>query len=1053
MTGDTALVVREGEALEAWLELSTDQKNLLVRFAPESVSGQAGGGERLSSREVSALPLNRRDFGQLLLLAAGTMTDINGAANFTQQFAVNGQRGTTAVFSMDGVDASDPQLGGATFANYNIDAIQEIRSNSGVMPAEIGHGAAASTDVITKSGTSEVHGTVFEFIRNAALDARNFFDRRTPVNPGRLPPFARNEFGFTNGGPVLIPGLYDGRKRTYYFGQYQGFRQVLGTTQVFPVPTVEERQGIDRTAFPGDALNVPVNPVIASVLARFPLPNDPQGPYGSRTFATSSKVLTTTNQFSLRLDHHPSERGRITARFNYNNVNGPTVNPSQTVIDPSFGIRFLDRQRNLGITYTRTSRPNLTWHVSLGVLRTTPFFRTFNRTQPALIFGDVLYEPFNVAAGAVVGSFGNLFEVRHDLTYVRGKHTFKMGADVRFDRDTKIAVFGPNGAYIFGSGTAYAQAPVPSASGRHDIRVGDALPDALTGFLTATPYAFTASVAAPGFAQGDHAGESAVRRGAYNFYFQDTWKASPRFTLAYGLRYELNGRIREAKRRYASLRIVGPEGRPARVWDPGARTELLLYPNPPYALDRSGWGPRMSLEWRASTHTVLRAGAGLTTILPNLFSSDFLTGGIPFVYNPYVTALAGVPVPFQNAVTVFNLPPVYTPQGQVVFATGRTTDVAPNTQIDIARFESDLAAVTPGHQVQPLLGFGMPPDFRNGTIATYRAGVEHEFADVSLSLAYVGTAGIKLASIIFPNGYGGAERAFAPFARFDASGNVVGGFGPIFLLSNRSHSSYHALQVSAVKTSTRAGVGFQASYTLSKALDDTSNVFGGFGAGASSTTLQSFPQDPRNPGAEKGPSTFDLRQILVLSVIQALPFDRWGFFRPLGPRLTSGWQLLNISTITSGLPFSVFSGVQQTGAGSFSTDRPDLVGQPSLSTNRKVREDYFGQGESNSAFFFIPTGVPGGSGPNRGRFGRLGRNTFRGPMYHNFDVALIKDTPFGRRGANEAATLEFRAEFFNIFNLVNFGLPSNIVRGTGFGLISRTAGPSRQVQFSLKLFY
>jgi hypothetical protein len=227
---------------------------------------------------VSQLPLNKRDFSQLLLLAAGTMTDANGATNFTQQFAINGQRGVEATFAMDGADISDPEMGGSTFSNFNVDAVEEIQSQSGWMPAEIGRGASGFTNIVTRSGSSGFHGSFFEFLRNSALDARNYFDHSSIANPGRLPPFRRNEFGFTNGGPVILAGLYNGAGKTFYFGQYQGFRQVLGTTQVFPVPTAQERAGQDTTAFPGDTLLVPVDPGIARVLARYPLPNDPLGP-------------------------------------------------------------------------------------------------------------------------------------------------------------------------------------------------------------------------------------------------------------------------------------------------------------------------------------------------------------------------------------------------------------------------------------------------------------------------------------------------------------------------------------------------------------------------------------------------------------------------------------------------------------------------------------------------------------------------------------------------------------------------------------------------------
>ena len=157
----------------------------------------------------------------------------------------------------------------------------------------------------------------------------------------------------------------------------------------------------------------------------------------------------------------------------------------------------------------------------------------------------------------------------------------------------------------------------------------------------------------------------------------------------------------------------------------------------------------------------------------------------------------------------------------------------------------------------------------------------------------------------------------------------------------------------------------------------------------------------------------------------------------------------------SGLPFTVYSGVQQTGVGSSNTDRPDQIGVPDLSTSRKVREDYFGLGANNTSFFYVPINVPGGTGPNHGTFGTLGRNTFSGPGLHNLDIALIKDTPYREsKRAAELASLQFRAEFFNVFNIVNFGLPSNIVlRDRDFGEISRTAGTSRQIQFSLKVIY
>jgi hypothetical protein len=192
-----------------------------------------------------------------------------------------------------------------------------------------------------------------------------------------------------------------------------------------------------------------------------------------------------------------------------------------------------------------------------------------------------------------------------------------------------------------------------------------------------------------------------------------------------------------------------------------------------------------------------------------------------------------------------------------------------------------------------------------------------------------------------------------------------------------------------------------------------------------------------------------------LSVAQDLHLQSASFLSVVPPKFTYGWEMLSISSISSGAPFTVYSGIQQTGAGANGVDRPDQIAKPKLSTARANRQDYFGMGEANgSTYFDIPVHVSGGTGPNQGRFGTLGRDTFRGPAYYDYDFALIKDTPFGRRSSGaEGMDMQFRGEFFNAFNIVNMGLPANILTGSGFGEISKTAGTSRQIQFSLKLIY
>lgn len=1011
-----------------------------LHLAPIIDKNSATGGEELSGQTVSGLPLNKRDFSQLLLLAAGTMTDANGATNFTQQFAINGQRGVEAVFAMDGADVSDPEMGGATFSNFNVDAVEQIESSSGWMPAEIGRGAAGFTNIHTRTGADGFHGSVFEFLRNSALDARNYFDFPSLAYPGRIPPFRRNEFGFTNGGPIYIPHLCDGRKQTFYFIQYQAFRQVLGTTQVMPVPTSTERTGVDINSALNDTFDVPIDPGIAAILARYPLPNLPSGAYGAHTYATASKVATTANQFSLRIDHRLSPKDSFFARFSLDNITGPTTNPDQTAIEPSFGVQYIDRQRNVMGSYTHTASSHLIFESLFSITRSTPGFPTPNRTDPAVKFNDGLFEAFNSAGGSVISAYGNLFHAQQTVGWSSNRHAIKAGVEMRVNRDTTYFGISPNGEYDFGGGVAYARGFIPSRSGKHDIRPGDPLPDTLSGFLSGSPFVYTAAIAPSYFSNGAHIGPAAINRNAVAAYLEDTWKISPTFTLDLGVRWELYTPITERALRTSSF------------LDIGGQQQFVVNPQPGYQTNKNSWGPRVQAAWQVSSNLRAHAGGGITVIPPNIWQDNFLTGSTPFVVYPHLQSATGSPIPYGFQITPAQLPKAYTPTGQDIFASGRTDTVRPNTVIDIDRYEKDVAALTPSHVVSALNLSGIDRSFGNGTLYTWTAGLEQRVGPLTANASYVGTTSVHLPRTSFPNAYPGASPGFAPHTQFDSSGAVIGGFGVENLITATAHSTYHALQTALSGTIGHGGPGIQASYTWGKSIDDTSQVVGG--TSSTGAVVQGFPQNPYDTQPEKGPSSFDVTHAFTLSGAQDLHLESVSFLDFANTRITRGWELLSISTITSGSPFTVYSGIQQTGYGSNGVDRPDQIARPNLSTSRPVREDYFGRGSNNQSFFNIPIGVSGGTGPNQGRFGTLGRNTFRGPAFYNFDFALIKDTPFGQRsGGSEFVNVQFRAEFFNLFNIVTMGLPANILQGSGFGEISKTAGNSRQIQFSIKLIY
>jgi hypothetical protein len=1006
-----------------------------IAIAQES-QVQASGGQTLNSKAVTSIPLNKRDFSQLLLLAAGTMTDTSGATNFTQQFAVNGQRGVEAVFALDGADSSDPEMGGATLSNFNVDAVEEIQSASGWMPADVGRGAAGFTNIVSRSGANELHGSLFEFLRNSALDARNFFDYKTPENPERIPPFRRNEFGFTLGGPLI-------HNKTALFVEYQGFRQMLGTTQVLPVPTADERKGIDTTAFPGDTLYVPVNPIVAGILSRYPLPNDASGPFGARTYATSSPVLTGADQFSVRLDHEMSSKDKLMARFSFDDLRGPTTNPDQTAIDPAFAVRYVDHQRNGVVTWAHTSSPKFSWELSLSVTRTTPNFPTPDHTDPSVVFANGLYEAFDAAGGSVTAAFGNLFVGRQNFSWTRGQHSLKFGGEFRANRDTTYFGIATSGQYVFGGGAAFAAVPITSASGDHNIAMGQQLPDTLSAFLSGSAFSYTVAVAPPEFPQGGQIGVAAISRYDVNAYAEDTWKISPKLVLDYGLRFELYSPITERAHRTAGMEFVNGTSGPEQLY--------LINPQPPYHWLGNNWGPRVRLSWQAAKGIWIRAGGALTTIPPNIWQDNLLTGAAPYVDYPRITAAAGAPLPIGTTITPADLPGVFTPDGVNILASGNSKTVPANTVWDVNRFDQALAGLSPSHLISPLNAAAIAQNFRNASLGTWSWSVERAIHGLALSAGYLGTAGMYLPAIDFPNAFPGAAAEFARYTQFNSAGQITGGFGTDMLATNRSHSTYHALQASAQGSVAKAGPQIQLNFTWAKSLDDTSSVIGP-GVGGTSSAPPA-PQDPFDTAADKGPSNFDVKLAFTATLMQELHAERAPGLRLLGPRLTGGWQLLSISSMNSGLPFTVYSGVQQTGVGSMGTDRPDQTGRPVLSTGRTIREDYFGLGADNASYFYIPVNVPGGTGPNDGVFGTLGRNTFRGPALYNFDFALIKDTGWELGQSRKSMNLQFRAELFNLFNIVNFGLPSNIVDGSGFGFISRTASNSRQLQFSLKVMF
>jgi hypothetical protein len=998
---------------------------------PSVVSSTEQAGEKLGARQVSKMPLEQRDSTSLLLLASGITTTTGNGGNFTQQYSVHATKGTTAVFALDGGDTTDPELGGATIADFNVDAIQAVDSISGFLPASIGEGAVGYTNIMSKSGTAKLHGDAYEFIRNSALDARNYFD------PHNIPPFVWNEFGITVGGPAVMRRLNRGNNKMFFYAEYQGLRQMQGATEVLSVPTQAERNGQDITAFPGDTLFVPINPQIRTVLGSYPLPNSPGGAYGARTYATSSKVVTSNNQFSVRLDRSLSGKDAIMGRVTVEDIVGPITNPDQTLIDPSYAQLFTEGYRSATVRYARVTASD-GMSTQLSVIRSTPQYSSLNYQQPALTFSSNLFEAANSQAGGFRGTWGNLLQFKQTFTAVHAAHSIEAGGEIRVNRDSVAIASNVNGNYSFGAGPVYSPLSIMSASGRNNINAGDLLPDVLSAFLTGTPFSYSRTVGGEGFPQGTRIGEAGVHREAFNLYVLDNWRATPRVTVNYGLRYEINSRLSEPHQMTQGPIYWGPSGQKQYSPLAGATQQWVVNPQPGWKMDWNSWGPRVGISWRISEDWIGRISGGITSILPFPFPNTGDMNSFPFSVSTAASTTPGVPIAFNDTIAPLEPPPVYDTNGNLI----TSGHIRPNTIVDVARFQNELAALLPGNQVRPLQGLGQSQDFANGYITTSMLGIQRQTQALNLSASYIRIIGVRLQGQAFPNAYTGASPGFAPFARFDASGRFLGGFGQETLFDSSVHSSYDAGELTIQELPVKMGISANLSYTFSHAID---NAVGG--TGGSGTVRQGPAQDPTRRDLEKGTSSLNVHQNLAVTTSIEIP--SWPLFQKTPFHvLASGWSLSGIGKISSGLPFSIYSGIQQTGFGAGGGDRPDQVGIPTLTTNGPVKEDYFGRGAGNASYFSIPINIPGGTGPYKGRPGRIGRNTFIGPSLKNFDLAVTKGIEM--RNANK---LEFRGEFYNVFNFVVFGLPNNVVTGSGFGVINATASNSRQLQFSLKWIY
>lgn len=1009
------------------IELTTDRADVATTF---------------ESRQVTDLPILDRNFTKLILLTPGaTQQQWSHAASENPQGStqtlVNGQSFAGTGYQLDGTDNRDPILG-IIVINPNFEAVGETKITSQNYDAEFGQAIAGVASVQTKSGTNGFHGSLFEFRQNDVLQARNPFSQAQPdsVTGKLLPDTLKNQFGGSIGGPIV-------RNRAFFFGDYQGTRSKVGGSRLLTVLTAAARTGdfsaygrpiydpltglqfadpTRATASNPLGLNIipasRISPQALNILKLIPLPNIPGSPdNGTRNnFASSGSELFNNDTFDVRIDHRLTDALNYFGRYSYANFtrNGPPAfgaGGGQELVTLGGSSKVRNQSLALGFDYTFST--NTLLDVRFGYFKykvnVLPFdFGSTASTAagiPGLNFDDFssgLSEfqiqgdrGFNAGSGLGTNRCNcpldqdeKQYQIVANLSRIIGNHTAKFGFDVRRAINLRV----PSDEHRSGSlrfsdqRTANPASAAGTGLGSATFLIGD-----VTSFAR---YVSTST----------DAGE---RQWRHFYYAQDTWRATPKLTVAYGLR----------------LDIINPQtaSGPGAAGFPNLDTGEVLVagvgdvPLNGGVKNKMHWAPRLGVTYQLTPKTVIRAGYGRSYDI-GVFGSIFghtVTQNLPVLATQQLNAA-------NQFARVFTLA-----QGPPAFNNFFGLSAPPN------RGGVPLAGLpASGHFFLP---DGVRPRVVNfeqtlPSVDAWNVTVQHQFTNsISVEVAYVGNKGTHMFAGNNPDenvnqptliGFGTLSRDQRKpyFQKFGWTQDVL-------LYCNCSDNHYDALQVKLTKRFTN-GYSLLTHYTLQRARD--------------------YNDDRFIPGIDPkyayGPEDFIRTHNFVLSQLAELPFGRGKRYFGNASKglnyLVGGWQFNSNTIIQSGLPFNV--GYDNGGISDVGANRPNVNGDPKVLGDRNR--------------WFDPTTF---SKPAVGTLGNLPRNALRGPGYWRTDASLFKKFLF-----SETRELEFRMEAVNVFNHVNLENPDSFIGdpanpSSNAGRISSTAffgvDPQRNFQFGLKL--
>jgi len=885
---DVTLHVQDALAIDFEMAVGSVSETVSVEAgAPLLNASDASLSQVIDDKRLLGFPINGRNVMQLVSLSAGV---INGGrasatqrqANYGPGFSVAGQRDNTSVVLIDGMDISGQELNNYPLAIPPLDSVAEFRVQTSNYSAEFGGNSGAVINVASKRGSNEFHATLYEFLRNDVLDARNFFS--TTVDP-----LKRNQFGFVASGPVFLPKLYNGKDKLFWMFAYEGTRQRQAVTSTTLVPTLRERTGdfgdvaativdpFTKIPFPGNVIPADrINPVGTALANLYPVPNNSDP---SRNYIGHPKGISDNDVLAARIDYQLGARDAIWGRFTVNAPFNRGVGQALSPAFPGFGQEQTDNnlqvalgdvhsfsptivnEANIGFVRFRRERHSTdafkrNWIQELGIKGLSPIPLTW--AAPSMTpdgYPEIGYSSNN----AIFRWVTDAAQIVDTFSIVRGAHTVKAGLTIQLKRMTTIQWGQPDGAYTF-SGQFTAPVPVSTTT------PFNALADLLLGY----PWSYNVQIApfSPHFSYTD-----------MGYYVRDDWKLTQSLTANLGLRWEYFGRPVERDNRIANFDL--PTGQQVFPGQNGYPRSLV---NPYYR----NFAPRIGIAWRVSDRIALRAGYGI------FYAPD--------VINSY-RQLA-----FQN------------PFGSVYNLTARPAD--PQNPLPVFTVDDPLAQAS---RVSTNSRNGMQRNLREGQVQQWNLSLQYLLTkDTLFETAYLGSKSTHLMSSLDyneTNPYPPQPTDFALIYPYPQLGGVN-------IYESRAGGDYNALQARLERRFVN-GLTFLVSYTFQKTLTDldSSSVGVAFGAGAELQTI-------KNIRANYGPAPFNRPHRLIANSLYELPiFKRRDDF--LG-KVAGGWQIGAIATFQDGPSLTPSSyGVPFVGS------HANLLGEPNLPRSERTIDRWF----------------------------------------------------------------------------------------------------------------